>query len=419
MTRFAALLVIVLSLLAPAFARAQEPETVSLDDLLEQMERSPRARVEAALAEAFQGDVRAAGEHPNPVLSYEFAGFLGGQETNGGSQQELRISQPLLWPGQLDRRVEAARARLDLARAEVGALRAALGIELRRAFVELLAAQERVAVLTESEAAMERLVEIVRGRAEAGAGRRWDVTRVEGELASVRASTEAARAAEVAAAGRIGALLGRPGWFPRARGRLADFALQAGGSAVRQEHPLLELARRARAAAAARVEAERALAIPPIELTLGGIVSTAPEGGYLIGGVAMPLPLFDANRGAILRAEREADAAELAEDATRLELDAALSRARRVVELRSAALAAFEREVVERLPLLAEMAEAAYQGGEVSVFEVVDAVRASRELRGERVDLEAALRAAEVELLEAALGLALGPSAGSAEQRQR
>ncbi|AKF05011.1 TolC family protein [Sandaracinus amylolyticus] len=395
--------------LAPTIVRAQDamPDEISLADLLDRAQRSPRVRVEAALAEAYRGDVREAGQHPNPVLSYEVAGFLGGIETNGGSQQELRVSQPLLWPGQVDRRIDAARARLDLARARTDALRAALSIELRRAYVALLGAQERAAVLVEAETSMERLASIVRGRAEAGAGRRWDVTRIEGELASVRAARDVAAAELLAASARIGALLGAPGWLPRARGVLADLPPVRPRDELLEDHPMLVVARGAHRAAVMRAEAERALAIPPIELTLGTIVSTAPEGGYLIGGVAMPLPFFDANQGAIERAEREADAAELARDATRLELEAALAGARRVVSLRRDALAAYEREVVERLPLLAEMAEAAYQGGEVGVFEVLDAVRATRELRTERVDREESLRLSEIDLLEAALGAAL------------
>lgn len=396
-------------LLAAAPAQAQPsaaslPESVTLDDLLEMTARSPRLRVEAALAEAYRGDVRAAGQHPNPVLSYNFAGFLAGGETNGGTQQQIVLSQPLLWPGQLDSRVEAARARLELARAEVGLLRAALALELRRAFVDLLAAEERASVLAEVEGAMERLAEIVRGRADAGAGRRWDVVRIDGELASIRSARDAADAERAAAAGRLGVLVGAPGWMPRAEGTWADLPRADVPGDVRQEHPVLEVARRAQRAARARLDSERALAVPPIELGVGTIVSTAPEGAYLYGAVAMPLPFFDANQGQIERAEREVEAAELAADAARIALDASLARARRVLDRRREALAAFERGVVDRLPLLSEMAQTAYQGGEISVFEVLDAVRAGRELRLERLEREQSLREAEIDVLEAALG---------------
>jgi cobalt-zinc-cadmium efflux system outer membrane protein len=404
-----AALVVASFVLAPG-ARAQEsawPESVTLGQLLDMVGQSPRLAAEAAGAEALRGDVRSAAQHPNPILSYDFSGFLGGGATNGGSQSTFLLSQPLLWPGQLDRRVEAARAALDAARARVAVFRAFLEIELRRAFVELLAAQQRTAVLGEIEAAMERIVQIVRGRAEAGAGRRWDVVRVEGELASVRAARDAGAADVHRASGRIGELIGIPSWFPRAEGTLAEIALGEMPDAVREGHPVLEAARRAVAAARARVEAERAFAVPPIELGIGGIATTWPEGGYLIGRVAMPLPVFDANQGPIERAEREADAAELVEAATRNELEAALLRARRVVDQRREALESFERGVVERMPLLLEMAEAAYRAGEVGAFELLDAVRASRDIRIEQIEREKDLRLAEVDLLEAALGAAV------------
>jgi cobalt-zinc-cadmium efflux system outer membrane protein len=401
---------LVLALLAPVSSAGAQvsdlPETVTLEQLLEMVERSPRLAAEAALAGAARGDIRAAGQHPNPVFSYDFAGFLGGGETNGGTQSTFVYSQPLLWPGQLERRVEAARTAFEAARARVDVVRAQLALELRRAVIALLAAQERSAVLDEIETAMERIAQIVRGRAEAGAGRRWDVVRIEGELASVRAARDVAAADEQAASGRIGALVGAPAWFPRAEGTLATLALGEIPDSVREEHPALEAARRAVAAARARVEAERALAVPPIELGIGGIATTWPEGGYLIGRVAMPLPFFDANQGQIERAEREADAAELAEAATRTELQAALARARRVVARHRAALESFERGVVERMPLLLDMAEAAYRAGEVGAFELLDAVRASRDFRLERIAREEALRLAEVDVIEAALGAA-------------
>ena len=118
----------------------------------------------------------------------------------------------------------------------------------------------------------------------------------------------------------------------------------------------------------------------------------------------MPIPVFDQNQGAIDRAEREVDAAQLSEEASRRELAAALAAARLALEQRREALADFDAGVLAQLPRVIEMATVAYRGGEIGVFELLDAVRAARGLTLERLEREEALHTAEVDFLQAALG---------------
>lgn len=393
---------------AACIAHAQDgaPTEVSLDELYEMVDASPRIVAAQTLADADLGDVTTAGTPENPVLSYDLWGLIWGQQTNGGSQQQIGIGQMFPWPGQLDARVRAAMAQHDADRALVDLARAMMRLEVRRAFVALLAAQERVTLLETQETALAEVAGIVRGRAESGVGRRWDIVRMEAELASVRAGRDAADADATVAAGRLATLLGRPGWTPRARGTWSDLPslVLRGGDDVPEDHPAVEAARRATEAAEAAARREHALAIPAFQLRIGTLVSTWPEGGYLYGGFAMPLPFIDQNQGAIDRAEREAEAAREREDAIRSELGAALRSTRRALDQRRQALADFDTGVLAQVPQITEMAQLAYRGGEIGAFELLDAVRSTRALVLERVDREAELHDAEVDWLEAAIG---------------
>lgn len=390
---------------ADATSEAALPDVVTLAQLYALADTSPRLLAAEESADAALGDVTRAGTLDNPVLGYEIWGLVGGEQTNGGSQQQIAVSQLLPWPGQLDARVAAARASHRADRAEVDRARALLRLEVRRAFVSLVAAERHVALLEEARARIEAVAEIVRGRASAGAGRRWDVLRIDAELASLSSAHEAALAERTVVSGRIAILVGRPGWLPRAPAEWTALpALEDRASdGPATEHPSLVAARLAREAAESALARERSDAVPAIELRLGAVVSTWPEGGYLYGGIAMPLPFFDQNQGAITRAEHEVAAARASEEATRLELESALLAARAAETQREQALAELD-VAAEHATELRAMAEAAFRGGEISVFELLDAVRATRTLAEERLEREEAVRAAEIDVLRARLG---------------
>lgn len=381
-------------------AAASEGAPLSFEALEAMLDESPRLRAARLAADAGEGDVTTAGTPENPVLSFDFMGLLSGEPTSGDTTSNLGLSQTLPWPGQLDARVRAARARLAADRSLVDVVRAYARLDLLRAYVALVAAQDREGSLGEAERHLAAVAEVVRARATAGAGRRWDAVRVDAELAALRATRDGAHADVLAAGGRITALLGRPDLHPRASetlGTLAHTRVPRDAST----HPRLLAARRETEAAEAALSAERAWVVPPIDLRIGTAVSTGPLGGYLVGGFSFPLPIFDRNQGAIERAEATARAAHEAEDASLAEITAAQRAAERALATREAALARFDEGVTSSLGSIGDMAETAFRGGEIDVFELLDAVRATRELRLERIEREESVRQAEIDLVEA------------------
>jgi len=113
---------------------------------------------------------------------------------------------------------------------------------------------------------------------------------------------------------------------------------------------------------------------------------TGSEPGLLpIIGVALPLPLFDRNRGALAaaQAERERATAELA--LARLESRVEIAQARRA---QSAALgrAARGRNVVESALRVATMSLTAYREGASTLPNVLEAQRNARDIRARYID---------------------------------
>lgn len=391
----------------PARAQGELPREVDLSTLLSLVERrSPLLSAERATIGLARAEVVQAGVHPNP--EFEYLGFFtlaGSNDAWNGHQSEFWVGQPLLLADQIGVRERAAHRRVAAASARVESVRAELALEARRAFVALLAAQARVTAIEEATAELERLAELVRARAQAGDRSRYDALRVELELVRLRAAREDARADVVSSAGALAALVGAPGWAPRARGDLAartpDLAL-ARWERARTRSPRLEAARRELAAARAGVEAAHRDAVPVPVLSGGGGFTTDASAGAAFVGLTIPLPLFDRNQGGIARAEAEVEVAHEALDAITRTMRARIVRASRVLAARYAALERFEREVLAALPALREMAEQSYRGGQTSVLELIDSVRSLREVSLERVDRLAAVREAELDLLEAA-----------------
>jgi cobalt-zinc-cadmium efflux system outer membrane protein len=162
----------------------------------------------------------------------------------------------------------------------------------------------------------------------------------------------------------------------------------------------------AAALAAARHDeaAAHADAVPTPSLQLQGFGSTDPQGIAVTVGVAIPLPLFDRNQGAVARARAQQRAAELDHSATGAELTAELAHATAVEAARCDAVTRFHADAIERLPRVRAMAEASYRSGQGSIVELLDALGAITEARLREIELIAAALAAELDVRAAAHG---------------
>jgi cobalt-zinc-cadmium efflux system outer membrane protein len=387
---------------------APPPREVDLQSLLALVrETSPRIALAEQAVAAAHADRIAAGAYPNPVVGYGRMRPGSGSRTvlDADRQDDIEIELPLLLPGQRSARIGAADAGIEAARAEAMANGSMLVVEAGEAFVALLAAQERSAILAAAAVELDRLRGIVAGRQRSGHASRYDLARLDVELGSWRTRSREANADIADASGRLAALAGLPDWRPQALGPLEPLADDTTASPqVRAdiqddiEHPAVLAARRQEQAAAAAVAAARTQRWPEVSVNLGRSRTSGPHGSANYIGLSVEVPLFDTRRGALERARAEARAATLRSALTRTETLLALERHAQLAGHRRAALASFDESAGDQLPALRRMAQDAYTYGRGSIVELIDAVRADFELRLARVDLVAALVEAQLRL---------------------
>src|SRR5260221_605866 len=188
-------ILLAVSAMSTASVRAQEPasalpERLTLPILLRLVaERSPRLAVEQTAIDTAEAERITAGALPNPSVSYGRFTPSGGARTmfEGSQQQQATVDFPLLIGGQRGARIEAAEQGLLAARARIGLAGNDLALRAADLFVGLQAAQEKASMLDESVAEIERVATIVSGRLKSGAASRYELTRVEVELAGMNA----------------------------------------------------------------------------------------------------------------------------------------------------------------------------------------------------------------------------------------
>jgi cobalt-zinc-cadmium efflux system outer membrane protein len=389
-----------------AEAQGQAPTRLTLDEALRLFaQNSPELALARARVDEAAGLARQAGAFPNPALS----GSHEPLSAPGRSYSEsyVNLTQRIELPGQRGTRAQAAGRARDAALARLAADSTRLAFEVKRAWVEAALAGERRGI-TEGVTQVFRRAS-VQASDRLGQGdisrydrRRIDVERARYENLSADATLDAAVAERA-----LAALIAPAGEF--------DAATPSGMTAALPPPvapSLLERAtaqRRAELAAAeAEVDAARAHAalaraerLPDLTATAGfKRQSDGLEGGFL--GLSIPVPLFDRGSGGVAATDARVQAAEGVLALTRRSLDNDVRRAvdaYRSLQRRADLLGAAERESADLL----EIADVAYDAGEMELVELLDAADAHQQARAAEVRLRAQLWIAYFDL-ERALG---------------
>ncbi|MDP1667314.1 MAG: TolC family protein [Methylobacter sp.] len=416
-----ALLMLLLLSSPPAFSEEQTknqalPKEVTIRELLLIVrEKSPRYALASSPIEAAQAEVVAADVLPNPKVSYGRYDQAGGRRNtqfDGPSQQNITVEIPMLLAGQRGARKEAAERQVEVAEANVETEYNRLIRETWRLFAQLLAGQQRVAVLEEANRDLERLHNIIAGKESAGTASRYDVMRITQEVQSLKARLESAHTDNAGVVGELGVLLGFPDWKPQAKGVLAPIGVSAdvGTLWLQAEHhnPELESARRETVAADSGLERARRERWPVPSLMLGTAFTDRPYGNATYAGVSVDLPIFDRGQGGMARASAEKHASVLKHELLLASTKQELERAVDVLVSRRKTLSKFEHSVLEPLPMLKQMAEDAYRLGKTGLLELLDSSRSSTDIKLGHLELVVAEIEAELGAMTASGLLAAG-----------
>lgn len=392
--------------LALALAAGGASEAGSLEELWQTArERSPELAALRHAVEAAEGRSLGARLHPNPSLELEAEEVALARPRLSHSQNTVGLAQELDFGARRTRRIAAAFAEEDVARAAMARRERELFSEIAEVFSEILYLAEADRLAASALVELAEPLAVVRERVRLRAAPQWELER--SELEAQRLELEAARLAPQAraAAASLSRLCGTPITADELVGSLPNRTSQLDEPAYRRRvlasHPRLLLAQAEEAAARRRLaqaEAERR-APPQVRLALGR--NTALDENILEAGIALPLPLWNRNQGAIAEAQarlRQAESESAAElDRLREEIERALA------EYASAAtqLARLGDALLPRAERVLELTESGYRVGKQSFLEWLEARQALLEARQDELSTrrEAARAAARLHAL--------------------
>ncbi|PKO38867.1 MAG: TolC family protein [Betaproteobacteria bacterium HGW-Betaproteobacteria-6] len=383
----------------PLAAWAQTTPLTEAEAVRRGLARPDLADLEVGRVESAKAEATAAGMPPNPTLGYT-------RDRKGGApdstEETWQLSQTFDLSGRRGLRREAAESRVEAAYAGNNLRRGELAAEIRHRFHEALFKQEAVLVTETWVQRFSRVERIVDKLARAGEASGYDRRRLARERQTAEARLSNERADLDRASERLAALLGTSGKAVESvTGVLRPTVpapLDSALSRLERRPDLQALARRAEAADLEGRAASRGW-VPDVTLGFGpkridnGITR---ENGSVIS-VSIPLPVFDRQQAGQQRAAAEALNARGELSFARARAEGDLRGLHRQVERLVAASADYRTRAVGESAELLRIAEAAYQGGESTLLELLDAYRGALEAEMTALDLEWKARQARID----------------------
>ena len=381
--------VLLVGMLVSAVAGAQ---TLTVDEAVDlALEHAGIDGVEAAAGFAIAAQAEADTVHPVP------RGF-GAVEATGGDVGVVEVTVGATWvvdpSGWRARARDAAADRAAADAAERQAMRDEVASEVRHAFWQARAWDDRLAAWDLRLATVDRTLEVLRARYERGDVARYAVVRVESERAVIAAERVAVVAERDAARAEVLAITGA------ADDVTLVGALRPGDVPPLAEPPMV----RARAAEARAWDAVAEVAARPAlrdwELEAGYRMAHEAAATGHGGVVALSIPLGGRAAADAARASARAQASVARAEQHR---EGHLAQHERAAALARLAVA---RDAIDELAALdagardelVPLAESAWAAGEAPLSDVIEAWRAEAEVALLRVDLEWAARDAMIDL---------------------
>lgn len=292
-------------------------------ELLQQSEaRAPFLLESASSIRAAQGQALQATVRPNPTLGLDIENFGQSEPYQGlsNAQTTLSLSQAIEFGGKRVARTEAGNAGVIAAQARSRQAAVDFGYELAIAYATAEVAQARIALFDDASIAAQEDLRATRALVNAGREADLRAVQAQSEASAAQADLEAARAGAQNAFAQLATLSGAQIPYTGVAPSLLPLATNLRVPLV--EPPLSSLAVVAaeteRDAAMRRVAVERSLRIPDVTTSLGVRRISGDRSTVFVGGLSVPLPLFDQNRGNIATAAAQLEAAEARLAAARL-----------------------------------------------------------------------------------------------------
>lgn len=366
--------------------RAQEsaPETnrlVALGTLVDEaLKRNPELRVAEASIAAAQGEVVTAKAYQNPEISFTPSAKHVSPE--GGSSDTyfdgvIGVGQLIEYPGKRAVRKAIAERSVAGSKLALESLRYQIQLQVRKAYYDLLAAQQIENLRKEQVESARVFTEAARKRTESGYASDFEVLKAEADFITAQKLLRESQGRIVSASIALNTMAGRPPTAPiQVAGVLGenspltstnflDFALT--------NNPALRIQLVENEKAGLTVRAAKLNGRP--DFTIGPAVEINREEQIYGVGISVPLPLWNRNKGEIQTATAGQQKALAETETLRLEIVRAVTTAEQNLGTANEQLALYTPEFRSRLRALVGQAEKSYAQSATTLLIYLDARR--------------------------------------------
>ncbi len=325
------------------------------------------------------GEERIARAYPNPTL-----GLQGGRgqilDPTGRTMFEryISLSQPLEWPGMRAARQEAAKAGAGSAQAGFALTQVNVKARVKQIFYELLLAQtiadlasRLLMTVTDFEGAVKR-------RVEAGEAPPFEEVKVKVELLQAQKQMEQTQgkvritkvALDQLTAGNLGEGFAIQGDFETTNNALDESHLI---EAAFEHHPEIKKFQQLIDVAHAQYDQERQARVPNVTIS-GSYQRDAGREGF-VGGLSIPLPLWDQRQGDMAKALGIRRQSEAHLEQAKISLKRGITEHVQISRTASTQINTFEQGLLKQAKEAVRIARTSFKFGEAGLLDVLDAQR--------------------------------------------
>jgi cobalt-zinc-cadmium efflux system outer membrane protein len=338
---------------------------------------------------------------PDPTFEYSHDRARPTDGSGTRTETGYSISQTIPWPGTFSAGIRAGDRQSDALRAGAESLRWELASEARKAFARLVAARSRHEVARSSEEDARSLRDLVTRRADLGESRESDRIKATVEWLrqqrSLAAAEREAESAETVLRTLAVEVLPRP---------LAVEAVPHPPMPVLDRDAVVaDMLARSPRLRAARAEAERQRAlldvarrsrIPDLDVKLFRSEELDKQAsGFSLG---LKVPLWNAKRGEIARAQASTLVSGAEADRARLELATEIEARLKELQVAADQAVLLEGEILPSAARSVGLARFSFEEGETSLLDLLDAQRTYRDTLRETAEAHLALSVALAEV---------------------
>lgn len=349
------------------------------------LQYSPQLAANQHELAAGEGAVLQARARPNPEIQALV------EDTRRESRTTtLQFAQPIELGGKRSARVAVAELGQAQASVDIQARRAQVSADVAEAFYNAAIAQERVRLAQTSADLAGRAADAVTKRVTAGKVSPVEETRVNVARAGVRVELLQAEGELRSSRQRLALLLGPAA----ARAQMLDWRPDTGSVQAQtlpttntlvasQDVPALRMARLEVDRRQAMVDLERARRVPDVTLTLGAKLDEAIGRNQTIIGIAMPLPVWDTNRGNLLQALKMHGKAQADLQATQIRVETEWAQLSERLRSTQAEIQTLRSEILPGAESAWQAAVTGFELGKFSFLETLDAQRTLLQARAQ------------------------------------